>query len=74
MNTALSFSLVLPVLIIFSIDPDTSLVADNTFKQKFRDIAVFDDKLNKDKGKNKIQNGGTSLSPMQITFSHCPTN
>jgi hypothetical protein len=57
MNTVLPFSLVLPVLIVFSIDPDTSLVADNTFKQKFRDIAVFDDKLNKYKGKNKIQNG-----------------
>jgi hypothetical protein len=47
MNTALPFSLVLPVLIVFSIDPDTSLVADNTFKQNLRDIASSEDKLNK---------------------------
>jgi hypothetical protein len=58
MNTALPFSLVLPVLIIFSIDPDTSLVADNTYKSYYRDVAALsDDKINKDKSNNKIQNG-----------------
>jgi hypothetical protein len=56
-NTVLPFSTVLPVFIIFSIDPDTSLVADNSYKQNYRDIVVSDDKINKDKSKNKIQNG-----------------
>lgn len=55
MNTALPFSLVLPVLIIFSIDPDTSLVSDNTQKLSYRDIVVTDDKLNKDKSNKIIQ-------------------
>jgi hypothetical protein len=56
MNTALSFSIVLPVLIIFSIDPDTTLLADNTQKLSYRDIVVTDDKLNKDRSNKKIQN------------------
>ena len=49
MNTALPFSIVLPVLILFSIDPDTSLVSDNTLKQNLRDISSSGDKLHKDK-------------------------
>jgi hypothetical protein len=56
MNTALPFSIILPVLILFSIDPDTSLLADNTQKINHRDIVVTDDKLNKDKSNKKIQN------------------
>jgi hypothetical protein len=55
MNTALPFSIILPVLILFSIDPDTTLVADNTQKLYYRDIVVTDDKLNKDKSVKKIQ-------------------
>jgi hypothetical protein len=54
MNTAFPFSLVLPVLILFSIDPDTSLVANNAYKQNYRDVAISEDK---DKTKYKIQNG-----------------
>ena len=57
MNTAFPLSLVLKVLIVFSLDPDTSLVVDNTYKQNFRDITVYDGKLHKDRSKNKIQNG-----------------
>jgi hypothetical protein len=57
MNTALPFSIVLLVLILFSIDPGTSLVADNAYKQNYRDIAVSEDKLKKDKTSYKIQNG-----------------
>jgi DNA-directed RNA polymerase subunit M/transcription elongation factor TFIIS len=55
MNTALPFSIILPVLILFSIDPDTTLVADNTQKLNYSYIVVTDDKLNKDKGDKKIQ-------------------
>jgi hypothetical protein len=36
MNTALHFSIILLVLILFSIDPDTSLMADNAYKQNYR--------------------------------------
>lgn len=57
MNTALPFSIVLLVLILFSIDPGTSLLADNAYKQNYRDIAVSEDKLRKDKTSYKIQNG-----------------
>jgi len=53
MNAALPLSIVLPVLVLFSIDPYTSLVADNNYKQNYRDIATSDDGLNKDKGNNK---------------------
>lgn len=60
MNIALPFSLVLPVLIVFSIDPDTSLVADNSFKQNLRDIASSDDKLNKYKSNTR---NGEQFSP-----------
>jgi hypothetical protein len=57
MNTALLFSFVFSVLIVFSIDPDTSLVADNTYKLNYRDVAALsDDKINKDKSNDK-QNG-----------------
>jgi hypothetical protein len=49
MNTALPFSIILPVLILFSIDPYTSLVADNTYKINYRDSALIDDKF---KGKS----------------------
>jgi hypothetical protein len=57
MNTAIPFSIVLTVLILFSIDPETSLLADKTYKQNYRDIVVSDDKLNKDKSKDIVQNG-----------------
>jgi hypothetical protein len=57
MNTALTFSIFLLVLILFSIDPDTTLLADNTQKLNYRDIAVTDDKLNKERSNKKIQNG-----------------
>jgi hypothetical protein len=40
MNTAIPFSIVLPVLILFSIDPETSLLADKTNKQNYRDIVL----------------------------------
>jgi hypothetical protein len=50
--------MVLLLLILFSIDPDTSLVAaDNVPRQNYRDIASSDDKSNRDKSNNKIQNG-----------------
>ena len=49
MNTALSFSIILPVLILFSIDPDTTLLADNTQKLNYRDIVVTDDMSNSPK-------------------------
>jgi hypothetical protein len=40
MNTAIPFSIVLPVLILFSIDPEASLLADKTYKQNYRDIVL----------------------------------
>jgi hypothetical protein len=57
-NIALPFSLVLPVLIIFSIDPDTSLVADNAYKINYRDTASEIDDKRRDKSSNnsRIQN------------------
>lgn len=56
MNTAISFSIVLLVLVLFSIDSDTTLLADNTQKLNYRDTILTDDKLNKDKSNKKIQN------------------
>src|SRR5918994_5009068 len=55
MNTALPFSIILPVLILFSIDPETTLLADITQKLNYRDIVETDDRLNKDKSNKKIQ-------------------
>jgi hypothetical protein len=43
----------LPVIFLFSIDPDTTLVADNTQKLYYRDIVVTDD--NKAKSDKKIR-------------------
>ena len=56
--TILPFSIVSAVLILFSIDPDTSLVTDNTYKINYRYVeALSDDKINKVKNSNKIQDG-----------------
>jgi len=52
MKMVLSFSFILSVIILFSIDPDTSLVADKVYKLNYRDAIVSDDKVNKDKGSN----------------------
>jgi hypothetical protein len=55
-NTILPFSIVLAVLVLFSIDPDTSLITDNTYKMNYRYVAALsDDKINKDKNKNSIK-------------------
>ena len=49
--------IILAVLVIFSLDPDTSLVADNVFKINYRDTAsVIDDKPRYKISNNKIQN------------------
>lgn len=53
-DTALTFSIVLQVLIVFSIDPYTSLVADNVQKLNYRDTALSDDRLNKDKNDDQV--------------------
>jgi CheY-like chemotaxis protein len=52
MNSALSFSMVLLVLIIFSIDPVTSLVVDRVYKPNYRDFIVFESRNKKDKDNN----------------------
>jgi hypothetical protein len=60
-NTILPFSIVLAVLILFSVDPETSLVTDNTYKINYRYVAALsDDKINKDKNSNKIEDGHQS--------------
>jgi hypothetical protein len=59
-DTALPFSTVLQVLIVFSIDPYTSLVADNVQKLNYRDTALSDDRLNKDKNNNRNDDQVTS--------------
>ena len=57
MNTALPFSIVLAVISVFSIDPDTSLLADNVFKLNYRDAAVIDDTTrDRNNNNNRIQN------------------
>ena len=71
LSIALPFSIVLLVLVLFSFDPNTSLVADNTYKPNYRDIATSDDKSNKDKSNNEIQNG-ERLCPQ--CKSHLDTN
>ena len=53
-DTALPFSTVLQVLIVFSIDPYTSLVADNVQKLNYRDTALSDDRLSKDKNDDQV--------------------
>ena len=53
MNTALPFLIILPVLILFAIDPDTSLVAADA---NYKGIAASEDKFDKDKARCKIQN------------------
>jgi hypothetical protein len=57
-NTIVPFSIVLAVLVLFSIDPDTSLITDNTYKMNYRYVAALsDDKINKDKNSIKIHDG-----------------
>ena len=56
MDTAIPFSVVLLVLIVFSFDPDTSLLADNVFKLNYRDAAVIDDTTRDKSNNNRIQN------------------
>jgi CheY-like chemotaxis protein len=50
-----SFSFVLSVIILFSIDPTTSLVADSGYKPDYRAISAPEDKVskNKDSDNNK---------------------
>ena len=62
MNNALLFSIVLPVLVIFSIDPETSLVAGNTYIINYRDSAVIDDNF-KDKSSSKRIHDGNHFCP-----------
>jgi hypothetical protein len=64
MNTALPFSIILPVIFLFSIDPDTTLVADNTQKLYYRDIVVTDD--NKAKSDKKYDMTNISV----LTVNH----
>ena|SRR5215207_9506443 len=54
-----SFAVVLLVVILFSVDPNTSLVADRIYELNHRDDVVSDDKGNKDKDKddNEVHNG-----------------
>ena len=52
-----SFAVVLLVVILFSVDPNTSLVADKIYELNHRDSVVSDDKGNKDKDDNKVHNG-----------------
>jgi hypothetical protein len=52
MKIMLSFSFIFLIIILFSIDPNTSLVADKVYKLNYRDVIVTDDKVNKDKGSN----------------------
>ena len=54
MNTGLHLSIVLAVLILFSVDPKTSLVADYVHKQNYKISVVPDDKRNTS---YKLQNG-----------------
>jgi DNA-directed RNA polymerase subunit M/transcription elongation factor TFIIS len=51
-----SFAVVLLVIIFFSLDPNTSFVADTIYKLNYRDSVVSDDKDNKG-AYNKAQNG-----------------
>ena len=66
MKMVLSFSFVLLIIILFSIDPDTSLVADIVYKLSHRDVVIYDDKANKDKDKdnnnNKAHNATVALA------------
>ena len=52
-----SFALALLVIILFSVDPNTSLIADKIYKLNYRDPIVSCDKGNKDNGYNKVRNG-----------------
>jgi len=52
MKIMLSFSFILLIIILFPIDPNTSIVADKVYKLNYRDAIVSDDKVNKDKGSN----------------------
>jgi hypothetical protein len=49
LSTTLQFSIVLQVIIIFSIDPVTSLIADRIYKPDYRNFIVFEDRNRKDR-------------------------
>jgi CheY-like chemotaxis protein len=42
MNITLQFSIVTLVIILFSLDPDTSLIADRFYKPNYKDFIVFE--------------------------------
>jgi hypothetical protein len=52
----------LPVLIVFSIDPDTSLMTDNTYKTNYRDTASEIDDKGRDKSSNNNRIRMTNIS------------
>ena len=52
-----SFAVILLVIILFSVDPNISLVAVKIYKPNYRDSIVSYDKGNKDNGYNKVHNG-----------------
>ena len=51
MNVTLQFSIVLLLLIVFSVDPVTSLVADRIYKPNYSDFIIFEGRNKKDRGK-----------------------
>jgi hypothetical protein len=65
-----SFAVVLLVIILFSVDPSTSLVADRIYKLKYRDGVVSDAKDNKDNGYNKVRNGEQNIFSYSSTKSN----
>jgi CheY-like chemotaxis protein len=54
MNVTLQFSIVMLIISLFSLDPDTSLIADRFCKPNYKDFIVFEDnkKNKKDRDNN----------------------
>lgn len=51
LNVTFQFSIVLLVLIVFSLDPVTSLVAERIYKPNYSDFIIFEGRNNKERGK-----------------------
>lgn len=52
MKLVFSFSFVLSVIIFFSIDPNTSLVAHSSYELNCREVSAPEDKISKNKDYN----------------------
>jgi CheY-like chemotaxis protein len=70
MKLVFSFSFVLSVIIFYSIDPNTCLVAHSSYELNYREVSAPEDKISK----NKDYNNNTSITKRILVVDDDPDN